>query len=198
MYYYLKGKLAAVHPTLAVVECNGVGYHVHISLHTYSQIEKMQDVLLYTHLAIKEDAHVLYGFAQMDEKVLFQQLISVNGVGTGTAQLILSAITPEAIQNAILREDDLTFKAIKGIGEKTAKRIILDLKDKIGKISDNKVITMPHSASHNTLQSEALSALIALGFQRQKSQQVIANLVQKQSYQNVEELIKLALKQLSI
>lgn len=198
MYYYLKGKLTAVHPTLAVVECGGVGYHVHISLYTYSQIEKMQEVKIYTHLAIKEDAHVLYGFAQMDEKHLFQQLISVNGVGTGTAQLILSALTPDAIQNAILREDDLSFKAIKGIGEKTAKRIILDLKDKIGKLSDNKVITMPHQASHNTLQSEALSALIALGFQRQKSQQVIANLIQKQSYQNVEELIKHALKQFSI
>lgn len=197
MYYYLKGKLSVIHPTLAVVDCGGVGYHVHISLYTYSQIEKMQEVLLYTHLAIKEDAHVLYGFAQLDEKILFQQLISVNGVGTGTAQLILSAITPDAIQNAILREDDLTFKAIKGIGEKTAKRIILDLKDKVGKLSDNKVITMANTLPHNTLQSEALSALIALGFPRQKSQQVIANLLQKQSYQNVEELIKHALKQLS-
>ena len=110
----------------------------------------------------------------------------------------MSAITPDAIQNAILREDDLTFKAIKGIGEKTAKRIILDLKDKLGKLSDNKVLTTTNTPSHNTLQSEALSALIALGFQRQKSQQVIANLIQKQSYQNVEELIKHALKQLSI
>lgn len=198
MYYYLKGKLAAVHPTLAVIDCGGVGYHVHISLYTFSQIEKLSEVLLYTHLAVKEDAHVLYGFAQLDEKALFQQLISVNGIGTGTAQLILSALNPEAILNAIIREDDLTFKAIKGIGEKTAKRIILDLKDKVGKLHDNKAITMPAGQTHNTLQSEALSALIALGFQRQKSQQVLAGLVQKQAYQNVEELIKQALKQLSI
>ncbi|MEP7268424.1 MAG: Holliday junction branch migration protein RuvA [Saprospiraceae bacterium] len=198
MYYYLKGKLAIVHPTLAVIDCHGVGYHVHISLFTYSQIEKLPEVMLYTHLAIKEDAHVLYGFATVEERSLFQHLISVNGVGTGTAQLILSAINPDAIQNAILREDDLTFKAIKGIGEKTAKRIILDLKDKIGKLTDGKSLPVSLIPSHNTLQSEALSALIALGFHRQKSQQVIAVLAQKQTYQNVEELIKLALKQMSM
>ena len=197
MYYYLKGKLATITPTYAVMDCNGVGYHVHISLHTFSQIEKAQEVLLYTHLAIKEDAHVLYGFAQPDEKVLFQQLISVNGVGTGTAQLILSAINPDAIRNAILREDDLTFKAIKGIGEKTAKRIILDLKDKIGKDHESKITPVAGGIAHNSFQSEALSALIALGFQRQKSQQVLAAISQKQSFQSVEEMIKLALKQLS-
>jgi Holliday junction DNA helicase RuvA len=180
MYYYLKGKLATITPTYAVVDCQGVGYHVHISLHTYTQVEKLQDVLLYTHLAIKEDAHVLYGFAQPDEKILFQQLISVNGVGTGTAQLILSALKPDDIRNAILREDDLTFKAIKGIGEKTAKRIILDLKDKIGKDFEARI-----------------TPLIALGFQRQKSQQVLAAISQKHSFQSVEEMIKQALKQLS-
>ncbi|MEP7321539.1 MAG: Holliday junction branch migration protein RuvA [Saprospiraceae bacterium] len=197
MYYYLKGKLAAVHPTYAVVDCQGVGYHVHISLHTYSQIEKSEEILLYTHLAIKEDAHVLYGFFHPDEKTLFQLLISVSGVGTGTAQLILSALTPDSIRNAILREDDLTFKAIKGIGEKTAKRIILDLKDKVGKEHDTKISPVGTVSSHNSFQSEALSALIALGFQRQKSQQVLAVISQKQSFQSVEELIKLALKQLS-
>ncbi len=197
MYYYLKGKLAGVTPTYAVLDCNGVGYHVHISLHTFSQIDKQENVLLYTHLAIKEDAHVLYGFAQLDEKALFLLLISVNGVGTSTAQLILSALTPESIRQAILHEDDLTFKAIKGIGEKTAKRIILDLKDKVLKEGDSKSIPLSGNVSHNTLQNEALSALIALGFQRQKSQQVLASIVQKQSVTSVEELIKLALKQLS-
>jgi Holliday junction DNA helicase RuvA len=197
MYYYLKGKLATITPTYAVVDCQGVGYHVHISLHTYTQVEKLQDVLLYTHLAIKEDAHVLYGFAQPDEKILFQQLISVNGVGTGTAQLILSALKPDDIRNAILREDDLTFKAIKGIGEKTAKRIILDLKDKIGKDFEARITPVSGGISHNSFQSEALSALIALGFQRQKSQQVLAAISQKHSFQSVEEMIKQALKQLS-
>ncbi len=197
MYYYLKGKLAAIHPTYAVIDCNGVGYHVHISLHTYSQIDKTQEVSLYTYLAIKEDAHVLYGFAQIEEKTLFQLLISVSGVGTSTAQLILSSLTPDAIRNAILREDDLSFKAIKGIGEKTAKRIILDLKDKVGKEADGKSVSLPGHIHHNTLQAEALSALIALGFQRQKSQQILAAIVQKQSFQSVEDLIKQALKQLS-
>ena len=196
MYYYLKGKLTAVHPAMAVIDCGGIGFHVHISLHTFSQIDKKEEVLLYTHLAIKEDAHVLYGFAHLDEKTLFQQLISVSGVGTGTAQLILSAITPDAIKTAILREDDLTFKSIKGIGEKTAKRIILDLKDKIGKEGDHKSI-VPGPAYHNTLMGEALSALVALGFQRQKSQQVLSGILQKQTIQSVEELIKQALKQLS-
>lgn len=196
MFYYLKGKLTAIHPTMAVIDCNGVGYHVHISLHTYSQIDKAIEVLLYTHLAIKEDAHVLYGFAHLDEKTLFQQLISVSGIGTGTAQLILSAITPDAIKGAILREDDLTFKAIKGIGEKTAKRIILDLKDKIGKEADQKSVTAG-TIHHNTLMGEALSALVALGFQRQKSQQVLSSILQKHTIQSVEELIKQALKQLS-
>lgn len=185
-----------IHPTLAVVDCHGVGYHVHISLHTYSQIDKKEEVLLYTHLAVKEDAHVLYGFAQLDEKQLFLQLISVNGIGTGTAQLILSAISPDAIKSAILREDDLTFKAIKGIGEKTAKRIILDLKDKVGKEGESKSVSAG-PVYHNTLQAESLSALIALGFQRQKSQQVIAGILQKQAIQSVEELIKQALKQMS-
>lgn len=196
MYYYLKGKLTAIHPAMAVVDCGGIGFHVHISLHTYSQIDKSEEVLLYTHLAIKEDAHVLYGFAHLDEKALFQQLISVSGVGTGTAQLILSAITPDAIKTAILREDDLTFKAIKGIGEKTAKRIILDLKDKVGKEMDLKS-SVPGPVYHNTLMGEALSALVALGFQRQKSQQVLSGILQKQTIQSVEELIKQALKQLS-
>ena len=196
MYYYLKGTLSVIHPTLAVVDCHGVGYHVHISLHTYSQIDQKEEVLLYTHLAVKEDAHVLYGFAQLDEKQLFLQLISVNGIGTGTAQLILSALTPDAIKSAILREDDLTFKAIKGIGEKTAKRIILDLKDKVGKEGESKSVSAG-PVYHNTLQAESLSALIALGFQRQKSQQVIAGILQKQAIQSVEELIKQALKQMS-
>ncbi len=197
MYYYLKGKLAAIHPTFAVIDCHGVGYHVHISLHTYSQIDKAQEVSLFTHLAIKEDAHVLYAFAQLDEKSLFLLLISVSGVGTSTAQLILSSLTPDAVRSAILREDDLTFKAIKGIGEKTAKRIILDLKDKVGKEMDGKSASGSGQIHHNTLQAEALSALIALGFQRQKSQQILAVIVQKQSVQSVEDLIKLALKQLS-
>ncbi|MGB3530030.1 MAG: Holliday junction branch migration protein RuvA [Saprospiraceae bacterium] len=197
MYYYLKGKLTSIHPTVAVIDCNGVGYHVHISLHTYSQIDKSTEVMLYTHLAIKEDAHVLYGFAQLDEKSLFQLLISVSGVGTSTAQLILSSLTPDAIKQAIIREDDLTFKSIKGIGEKTAKRIILDLKDKVGKESDHRPPVIPGQPHHNTLQAEALSALIALGFQRNKSQQVLASISQKQSIQSVEELIKQALRQLS-
>jgi holliday junction DNA helicase RuvA len=198
MYYYLKGKLSIVHPTLVIIETGGVGYQVHISLHTYSQIEKNADILLYTHLAIKEDAHVLYGFAQPDEKALFLQLISVNGVGTGTAQLILSALHPESIQQAILTEDVRSFQAIKGIGEKTAKRIILDLKDKIGKLQEGRPMSSTGLATHNSLQAEALSALIALGFQRQKSQQVLAAVLQKQSYQTVEELIKQSLKLLSV
>ncbi|HOY18872.1 MAG TPA: Holliday junction branch migration protein RuvA [Haliscomenobacter sp.] len=195
MIAYLRGNITQKTPTYIVVETAGVGYLVHISLHTYSQIEKKDEVKILTHLNIKEDSHTLYGFAEETERSLFRHLISVSGVGPTTAQIMLSSLNPEELRAAIIGEQEQVFRAVKGIGPKMAKRIILDLKDKLIKDSGDLPLTFP--SQNNTIREEALSALVALGFQKIAVQKALNHLLKDQAIQNVEQLIKLALRELS-
>jgi len=195
MIAYLKGAITHKSPTFIVVECGGVGYHVNISLHTYAQIEKRETVKILTHQIIREDSHILYGFADDAERKLFQHLISVSGVGPATAQLMLSSMQPDEARDAVISENVAAFKSVKGIGPKTAKRIILDLKDKLVKESDVEPLTV--LPQDNTIREEALSALVALGFSRIEVQKTLNKILKEQPASSVEELIKLALRKLS-
>ena len=197
MITYIKGDITLKNPTFLVVETGGIGYMIHISLHTYSQVEKLGSTRILTHLYIKEDSHTLYGFADEQERSLFRHLISVSGIGPGTAQIILSSMSPEDIRAAIIGERDDAFRSVKGIGPKTAKRLILDLKDKLSKDA-GEVAPLPLSPADNTIREEALSALVALGFNRIAVQKTL-NLILKQqpAIGSVEPLIKLALRELS-
>lgn len=196
MIAYIKGNISFKSPTYFEVETGGVGYHINISLNTYSQLEKAENVKILTYLHIKEDSHTLYGFADEKERNLFKHLISVSGIGPNTARVVLSSMVPEEVQQAIISEDVLAFKKVKGIGPKTAKRIILDLKDKILKESGESAITF--TPQNNTIRDEALSALVALGFPKVQIQKLLNKMLRENSdVTQVEELIKMALKQLS-
>ncbi len=182
-------------PTYAVIDCAGVGYLMNISLHTYAKIPESGNCRLLAHLAVREDAMVLYGFADDEERELFRQLISVSGVGAGTARMILSSLTPVEIVSAINSGNVSALKSIKGIGEKSAQRIIIDLKGKFGK--DQSIAPLHFSAADNKLRDEALSALIALGFARNMAEKAIdKSLKSEGNVVSVEHLIKLTLKNL--
>jgi Holliday junction DNA helicase RuvA len=196
MITHLRGTMTFKCPTFVVLEAGGVGYQVFISLHTYSQLLDTPTIFLLTHQFIKEDSHTLYGFSEEKERTLFRLLISVSGVGPTTAQVLLSSISPDEIRSAILSEKDEIFRKAKGIGPKTAKRIILDLKDKMVKDSGEGVFS--NNPSYNTIRDEALSALVALGFNRGLVQKAIQQILQDAApTENVENLIKKALKLLS-
>ena len=196
MITYIKGNITHKSPTFIVVEAGGLGYHINISLNTYSQVEKLESVKILTHLHIKEDSHTLYGFADAAERSLFVHLISVSGIGPSTAQLMLSSMTPDEMRIAIISEDVNTLKRIKGIGPKTAKRAILDLKDKMLKDSGEEMALA--SPQDNTIRDEALSALVALQFNRIQAQKALNKALKENSgIAGVEQLIKLALKELS-
>lgn len=196
MITHLRGTMTFKCPTFVVLEAGGVGYQVFISLHTYSQLPDTPTIFLLTHQFIKEDSHTLYGFSEDKERTLFRLLISVSGVGPTTAQVLLSSISPDEIRLAILSEQDEIFRKAKGIGPKTAKRIILDLKDKMVKDSGEAVFS--NNPSYNTIRDEALSALVALGFNRGLVQKAIQQILQDSApTENVEDLIKKALKLLS-
>ena len=196
MISYIKGEITHKSPTYIIVEAGGIGYQVHVSLNTYTAIEKLERIKILTYLNIKEDSHSLYGFADEKERSLFVLLISVSGIGTNTARIVLSSLSPEEVRAAIISEDVVTFNKVKGIGPKTAKRIILDLKDKVMKESGDVPLTF--TKKDNTLRGEALSALLALGFAKIKVQKVLNRILQANNdIQSVEELIKRALKQLS-
>ncbi len=197
MIAYIKGNITFKSPTYIVVETAGLGYHVNISLHTYAQVEKLESVKILTHLHIKEDSHTLYGFADAPERSLFVHLLSVSGIGPNTAQLMLSAMTPEEMRAAIVAEDVNALKRMKGVGPKTAKRIILDLKDKLMKDAGEDAPALIPQAD-NTIREEALSALVALQFNRIQAQKALNKVLKSQPHTtNVESLIKLALKELS-
>ncbi|NBC09909.1 MAG: Holliday junction branch migration protein RuvA [Bacteroidetes bacterium] len=197
MITYVKGNITHKSPTYIVVEAAGIGYHVNISLHTYAQVEKLEAVKVLTHLHIKEDSHTLYGFAEAAERSLFVHLISVSGIGPNTAQLMLSAMTPDEMRAAVVGEDVNALKRIKGVGPKTAKRIILDLKDKLLKDAGGQAPALAPQMD-NTMREEALSALVALQFNRIQAQKALNKVLKTQpSGVNVETLIKLALKELS-
>lgn len=191
MYAYIEGKLTYKSPTFVVIETGGIGYQIHVSLHTYGKLPQVEHCRLYTYLHIKEDAHTLYGFAQEEEKRLFLHLLSVSGIGASTARMILSSITPDEIQNAIVRGDVATIQRIKGIGAKSAQRMILELQDKLKKEGLTSLTAAPLVS---TAYEEALSALIMLGFSKIPAEKVIQKV--HQDGMSVEELIKVALKNL--
>jgi Holliday junction DNA helicase RuvA len=193
MITHIQGKLVEKNPTDVVIDCNGVGYFLNISLHTYSQIPDNEHLKLYTVLLVREDAHTLYGFSTVAEREIFKLLISVSGVGASTARTMLSSLTPKQIKEGIAHGDVVLIQSIKGIGAKTAQRVILDLKDKILKIYD---IDELFVSKNNTSKDEALSALEVLGFIRKQSERVVEKILSTQPDANVETIIKEALKNL--
>lgn len=194
MIHHIKGKLVQKTPTHIVVEASGVGYFVNISLHTYAQIAEQESVLIYTHLNIREDAHVLYGFFDESERRLFTHLISVSGIGPNTARMMLSSISPQEIQEAIVRGDVALVQRIKGIGPKSAQRLILELQDKLKKEGSDTLLSAP---LNNTAKEEALSALIMLGFAKTGAEKVLDQIIRSEGNAlSVEYLIKSALKNL--
>jgi len=194
MISFLKGKLVHKEPAFVIIDVNGIGYQVLISLNTFSEIKDREDIKLFTHLNIREDAHILYGFADEQEKGMFLHLISVNGVGPGTAMMVLSSMSPNDLKNAIMREDSATLQAIKGIGGKTAQRLILELKDKVKKDAFDSPAQSGGNL-HNTMHKEALTALMTLGISKASAEKSIDAALKKSGNSlSLEELVKLALK----
>ncbi len=197
MIAYLNGIITHKTPTFIYVDCNGVGYHVNISLHTYSRLEKLEKIKIFTYLNVKEDEQSLYGFFDDEERALFILLISVSGIGVNTARVILSYMTPEEVRTAIIHENAVALGKVKGIGPKTAKRIILDLKDKVIKETGSEQVILL-SPENNTIRNESLSALIALGFPKLVvEKQIKAVLDKNPDISHVEDLIKQVLKQMN-
>ncbi len=193
MYEYLRGKIADSSPAHVVIDVNGIGYFLNISLNTYTRLSGKSEVTLLVHENIREDAFSLYGFIDDTERSLFRQLISVSGIGANTARMMLSSMVPDEISNAILTGNVAVLKAIKGIGAKTAQRVIVDLKDKLGKTSaDAKIF----ASMDNTIREEALSALVMLGFNKGSAQKVIDKILAGSPDEKVEGVIKQALKML--
>ncbi|MCH3881086.1 MULTISPECIES: Holliday junction branch migration protein RuvA [Tenacibaculum] len=193
MITQIKGKLVEKNPTYVVVDCNGVGYLLHISLNTFSAIPEGEAVLFYTHLAVREDAHTLFGFVNKTEREVFRLLISVSGVGASIARTMLSSMTSEEVQHAIASENVTVIQSVKGIGAKTAQRVIIDLKDKILKTFAIDEVSVVES---NTNKEEALSALEVLGFNKKQADKVVNNVLKEMPTASVETLIKQALKNL--
>jgi len=193
MISHIQGRLVEKTPTDVVIDCNGVGYFLHITLQTYSQLPDTENVLMYTHLQVREDAHTLYGFITRSERKVFRLLISVSGIGAATARTMLSSLTPQEIVEAIAVNDLKTLKSAKGIGVKTAQRMVLDLKDKVLKIYDLEEVS---ADSNNTNREEALSALETLGFTRKQADKVCKQVAKENPNASAETIIKLALKKL--
>ena len=194
MIAYLKGKLVHKEPTHVIVEVGGIGYQAFISFNTFSEIKDKEDIRLATYLHVREDAHILFGFASEAEKLMFLSLISVNGVGPNTAMMVLSSLTPDELKSAILREDAGTLQAVKGIGGKTAQRLILELKDKLRKAPSDGTSTLP-GIVNNTLRQEALTALMTLGIVRAAAEKSIDAVLRKSGNTiSLEDLVKQALK----
>ena len=189
----IKGRLVEKSPTELVIDCNGLGYLVNISLNTFSLLSDSETISLYTHLQIKEDSHTLFGFYEKTERNLFRKLISVSGIGASTARTMLSSLNPEEIQRAILSENVSTIQSVKGIGLKTAQRVIIELKDKVSVISEGLEIS---SNFTNSKREESLSALEVLGYSRKQTTKVVDKLISETSEISVEEIIKNALNKL--
>ena len=193
MITQIRGRVVEKSPTNVVVDCNGIGYKVNISLYTFSQLTDDENIQLFTHLQVKEDSHTLFGFRTILERAVFRLLISVSGIGTSTARTMLSSLQPSEIQQAIVNEDVAKIQGVKGIGLKTAQRVIIDLKDKI--VSLYGIDQIPGIKS-NTIKDEALSALEVLGYTRKASGKVVDIIIQSAPESSVEELIKVALNKL--
>ena len=193
MITHVSGKLVEKSPTSVVVDCNGIGYFIHISLHTFSQLTDDEHIKLFTHFQVKEDAQQLYGFVTSSEREIFRLLISVSGIGANTARTMLSSLTPKQVREGIASEDVALIQSVKGIGLKTAQRVIIDLKDKVLKIYD---IDDSITTSNNTNKDEALSALEVLGFAKKQSERVVVKILSQIPDASVELIIKEALKNL--
>jgi Holliday junction DNA helicase RuvA len=193
MITHISGRLIEKNPTNVVIDCNGVGYFIHISLHTFSLLPSEEALRLHTHLQVKEDSQTLFGFMEKMERDIFRLLLSVSGIGSSTARTMLSSLHPDQIKQAIATNDVATIQGIKGIGAKTAQRVILDLKDKILKVYDGDLISAVQS---NTTKEEALSALETLGFARKQAEKVCTSILKNEPNASVETLIKEALKKL--
>jgi Holliday junction DNA helicase RuvA len=189
---HIDGKLVQKTPTYVVIDCGGVGYSINISLHTYEKISDTERLRLYTQLIIKEDSHTLYGFADEEERLLFNQLISVSGVGTNTARLMLSSLKPNDIKNAITMGNWALIKTVKGIGEKTAQKVVIDLKNKIKGDDTGEGFSLVNTK--NVLVEEALSALVMLGFSKNEAEKGLQKVRQQNPQYTVEELVKSTLK----
>ncbi len=193
MITHISGKLVEKNPTHAIIDCNGVGYFLNISLNTFSKIPDKEGLLLYTHLNVREDSHTLFGFFDKLEREIFRLLVSVSGVGPSIARTMLSSMDCEQIQQAIASGDIPTIQSVKGIGAKTAQRVIIDLKDKILKTY---TLTEESASSYNTIKDEALSALEVLGYTKRQVEKLIQKIVQESPDISLENLIKRALKNL--
>jgi holliday junction DNA helicase RuvA len=191
MIAYLKGNFTYKSPATVFVEVQGVGYEVNISLNTFSKISNMDQGTLYTYLQIKEDGHTLFGFFDQDEKAMFVKLISISGVGAATARMMLSSMRPDEIQQAILQSNTKLLEGIKGIGRKTAERIVLELKDKLGRFDGQ---NLNSALIHNTLEQDALNALQALGIPKPAAEQALKKALSGTEKYNLEQLIKKALQ----
>jgi len=192
MYEFIKGKIIEKNPAYAIIETQGIGYLLNISIHTYSLINENEHCTLYAHLVVRDDDMLLFGFAEKEERELFRQLISVSGVGVSTARIILSSLSPQEVCSAITEGNALLLKSIKGIGIKTAQRIIIDLKDKL---SVNLIPQEKMGFIHNTKKEEALSGLIILGFPKMVAEKALNKIIQSEGTGlSVEQLIKQALK----
>lgn len=195
MIAFLKGRLVQKDPTFVIIDVNGVGYHIIISLATYTDIKDQETIMLYTHLTIREDAHILFGFSKEVEKKLFQQLISVNGVGPSTAIVMLSYMNSGELKTAIVQENAAALQSIKGIGGKTAQRVIIELKDKLKKESWDETQPQVSLGSHNILRREALSALLTLGLPKAAAEKSVDTVLKKSGNTiTLEDLVKQALK----
>jgi Holliday junction DNA helicase RuvA len=193
MITQLKGRMVEKSPTELVIDCNGVGYLVNISLNTFSKLKDSENITLFTHLQVKEDSHTLFGFFEKTERNLFRKLISVSGIGASTARTMLSSLNPSEIQSAIISGNVSTIQSVKGIGLKTAQRVIIDLKDKVSLSTENNQFI---GNINNTNQDEALSALEVLGYNKKQTSRVIETLINNSPEMSVEELIKGALNKL--
>ena len=193
MFEYIKGAVAVLKPSHVILEANSVGYFITISLNTYTQLNGQEIIKLFIHQVIREDAHLLFGFATESERELFRMLISVNGIGSNTAIMMFSSLSPDEIRNAILLDNVNLLKSIKGIGIKTAQRVIIDLKDKVGKSPGSEQIV---ASADNTLRNEALSALLMLGFAKKPVEKELDKILAANPTQSVENVIKQALKSL--
>ena len=193
MIAHIQGKLVEKNPTEVVIDCGGVGYHINISLHTYSLLPNSDQIKLFTYLQVKEDAHTLFGFFEKSEREIFKMLLSISGIGASIARTMLSSLEPKQIIQAIASGDVGTVQSIKGIGLKTAQRVILDLQDKVLKLYDLDEVSM---VLNNTNRDEALSALEVLGFVRKTSEKVVEKIIKEDPDASVESIIKKALKSL--
>lgn len=193
MITHIQGKLVEKSPTNVVIDCMGVGYYIHISLHTYSLLPDSENLKLYTYLQVKEDGHTLYGFAEKSEREIFKLLISISGIGPSIARTMLSSLSPRQIIDAIASSDVATIQSAKGIGAKTAQRVIIELKEKVLKIYDIDEVSV---VSDNTNKSEALSALEVLGFNRKLAEKAVDKVLKESPQATVENIIKQALKNL--